>query len=110
MVLGGLRKEGLILRTKVVINSLINSWETEEEETEETRNRGLIICAVDKNDLGLIFTSCLELKPPETFLRGISKSTDLKESRLKEPTEPSTTQRNLSMSLGGRKLDCNFPI
>lgn len=55
----------------------------------------------------LIFTSCLELKPPETFLRGISKSTELKESRLKEPTEPSTTQRNLS-DVSGRGLDCSF--
>lgn len=53
------------MRTKVVINSVINSWDMKRQR--KRNKRTLIICALDKNDAGLIFTSCLELKPPGNF-------------------------------------------
>lgn len=53
------------MRTKVVINSVINSWVMRRQR--KRNRRGLVICAIDKNDSGLTFTSCLELKPPGNF-------------------------------------------
>lgn len=63
--------------------------------------RGLIICAVDKNDSGLIFTSCLELKPPGNFPPWHQQEHRIEGVKAERTHSPALRRETCQMSLGG---------
>ena len=81
-----------------MINLVINSWDMKRQR--KWNRRALIICAIDKNDADLIFTSCLEHTWKLSSVAS-ARARNWRSEGCENPQSTALGRETCQMSLGG---------